>query len=210
MIQQTIDINTWKRREIFNYYSRLKNPFYSVTFTIDVTNLYRYVKKYHISFYYSMIYAVTHSINRTEQFRYGMEKGEVVLYDRRIPRFTDLRNGDDQFRIITLDVEGDMKQFAVKAREIADAQDCFINLESEKPDLIYITCVPWVEMTAFSGEGDPDADDMIPRIAWGKFITESDGHRKLNISVEANHRLIDGYHIGEFYTELETLIASLY
>ena len=210
MTAQTIDLETWKHREIFNYYSRLEHPFFMVTFSIDVTNLYRYVKKYQISFYYSMIYAIVHAINRTEQFRYGIEDGGVVLYNHRIVSFTDLRNGDDQFRIITLDVEGDMKSFAVRAKEISEAQECFINLESERKDRIFITCIPWVQLTSLASEGDFHRDDTVPRVSWGKFITEPDGHRKLNITMEVNHRLIDGYHIGEFHTEIQSLIASLY
>ncbi len=210
MIEQTIDIDSWKHREIFNYYSMLEHPFYRVTFTIDVTNLYRYVKKHQISFYYSMIYAIVKAVNRTEQFRYGIEDGGVVLYDHRIVSFTDLRSGEDQFRIITLDVEGDMKAFAWRAKEIAEAQDCFINLESQRRDRIFITCVPWVELTSLSSEGDFHKDDTVPRVSWGKFMTEADGHRKLNITLEVNHRLIDGYHIGQFHTALQSLIASLY
>ena len=211
MIVQTIDIKNWDRREIFDYFSSKENPFFSVTFPIDVTNLYRYVRKYHISFYYAMICVVTRSLNRTLQFRYGYEYGEIVLYDHRVPMFSDLRNGDDQFRIIIVDSEDtDTKEFAARAKEVAETQQAFYIPDTTRQDMIYITCVPWVELTSYSWHGDNNRDDMVPRIAWGKITTTEDGHRRLNISVQANHRLIDSYHIGELYTEMERYIVSLY
>ena len=35
------------------------------------------------------------------------------------------------------------------------------------------------------------------------------GKKELGLSVEVNHRFIDGYHIGKFAEELERLIAAL-
>ena len=54
-----IDMNTWPRREIYDFFSPIANPFYSVTFTLDVTNLYRYVKERELSFYYALVSSVT-------------------------------------------------------------------------------------------------------------------------------------------------------
>ena len=51
-------------------------------------------------------------------------------------------------------------------------------------------------------------DDAIPRINWGKYV-ECDGRWKLNISFTANHRFIDGYHIGLFFKRLQLLIDDL-
>lgn len=51
----------------------------------------------------------------------------------------------------------------------------------------------------------PDArDDSVPHIAWGKY-TEEGGRLTLGISIEVNHRLIDGLHIGRFFAELTRL-----
>lgn len=52
-----------------------------------------------------------------------------------------------------------------------------------------------MEITSLSSERIIDADDAIPRIAWGKYV-ERDGKLQLCVSVDVNHRLIDGYYIG--------------
>lgn len=68
-------------------------------------------------------------------------------------------------------------------------------------DLIYFTCLPWVELTALTNERNFDPDDTVPRIAWGKYRDE-DGVKRLQMSLELNHRFMDGIHIGKFYETL--------
>ena len=51
---EKVDRTHWERAELFEFFSAVSHPFYSVTFRVDVTNLYRYVKERHLSFYYAM------------------------------------------------------------------------------------------------------------------------------------------------------------
>ena len=41
---QKIDRSTWPRAEKFGFFSAVSQPFYSVTFRVDVTNLHAYTK----------------------------------------------------------------------------------------------------------------------------------------------------------------------
>ena len=58
-----IDMNTWPRAELFRFFSGVSQPFYSVTFRVDVTNLHAYTKARGISFYYALGYLVTDAVN---------------------------------------------------------------------------------------------------------------------------------------------------
>ena len=87
---EKVDRTHWERAELFEFFSAVSHPFYSVTFRVDVTNLYRYVKERHLSFYYAMGYLVTDAVNSVKNFRYAIRDGEVWLLDERIPSFTDL------------------------------------------------------------------------------------------------------------------------
>ena len=53
-----------------------------------------------------------------------------------------------------------------------------------------------------------DPDDAIPRINWGKYV-QRDGKWMVNVSVTPNHRFVDGYHVGLFFTHLQRLIDNL-
>ena len=63
---QKIDLSSWPRRDIFSFFSALDQPFYSVCFRVDVTQLHAYTKSRGLSFYYAMTYLVTHAPNRNQ------------------------------------------------------------------------------------------------------------------------------------------------
>lgn len=198
----------WSRKAVFDFFSSMSHPFYSVTFTVDVTNLYRFTKEQGVSFYYALIYLCTQAINRVDAFQYVLNDGALYRLNGRSPSFTDLKKGSEQFHIVTMPCTGDIEAFCRAAREKSDAQTEFICTSAESDALLYFSCLPWLELTALTNERDFDRDDAIPRIAWGRY-TEVGDRKKLNMSVEVNHRFIDGLHIGRFSETLAGLITAL-
>lgn len=206
--RQPIPWADWSRRDVFEFFSGMSDPFYSVTFTVDVTNLCRFTKETGLSFYYALVYLCTQAVNRVEAFQYVLNDGALFRLNGRSPSFTDLKKGAEQFHIVTMPCAGGIADFCRAARETSAAQTAFIRAEAESDALIYFSCLPWVELTALTNERDFDKDDAIPRIAWGRY-TETGGRKKLNMSVEVNHRFIDGLHIGRFSETLAGLIEAL-
>lgn len=203
-----IDLERWDRREIFDFFSPLSNPFYSVTFRLDVTELYRFCRERGLSFYYTMVFLVTRAVNGTEAFLYTIRGGEVFLLDRREPSFTDRREGEKYFHIVTMPCRGSVEEFCAAAAEKSRSLRGFIDCAAESDELIYLSSLPWLDLSSLTNERDLDPDDAIPRIAWGKY-TEENGRRTLGMSVEVNHRFVDGADIGAFAGRLEEMIASL-
>ena len=152
---EKIDLASWPRREAFEHFSRVSWPFYSVTFDVDVTQVSRYTKEKGVSFYYTMTWLVTRAVEQVEALMLDIRDGEVWRLDHRLPSFTDLKPGAEQFHIVTLPME-----------------------------------------------------DCVPRIAWGRW-TEQGGRKILGLSVEVNHRTVDGLHIGRFAQALEREIEAL-
>lgn len=208
---ERIRYDTWPRREAYEFFSRMSDPFYSVTFTQDVTGIYDMAKARGSSFYYSMIWACTTALNDVEAFRVGLRGGELVRFDKRLPSFTDLRPGAEQFHIVTMDRCGGLEEFCAEAAERSSKQRGFIDMSAETDELIYFSCLPWIDLTSLTNERDRSgkgaADDSIPRIAWGRLKLTEDGRRTIGISVEVNHRFIDGVHIGRFARSLEAVTA---
>lgn len=203
-----IDLTTWPRAELFRFFSAVSQPFYSVTFRVDVTNLHHYAKEHSISFYYALGYLVTDAVNAVENFRYVIRNGEIYLLDERIPSFTDLHPGSEQFHIVTLPKAGTMAEFCAAAQAKSAAQTTLLDQDDETDNLIYFSCTPWFDLTACTNERDFDRDDNIPRISWGKYVTEN-GRETLGMALEVNHRFVDGYHLGQFYQKLQTNIDAL-
>ena len=205
------DYSAWARREQFEFFSKVSDPFYSISFEVDVTALRGYTSRMGISFYYALTWLVTKAINRTDAFMYGLHDGRLVRYEKRDPSFTDLHKGSEAFHIVTMAADDDIIAFSREAKEKSEAQTCFLDTSSESDGLIYISCVPWLPMTGFVTERDFNADDSVPRLTWGKYQKRGDA-LILNMTLDANHRFIDGLHIGQFYKalcdEIEKLAAA--
>ena len=206
---KVIDKETWPRRGHYEFFAPMSNPFYSLTFPVDVTNLKSYTKRNKLSFYYSLVYLVTKAMDQVEAFRYKCRGEEIVLHDHLIPSFTDLKPGSELFHITTLEAGEDMAGFCRRAGEASRAQTAFITAGPWPGDqLIYFTCQPWFPITSLTNERDLNPEDSVPRVAWGKY-EEKDGRLVLSMSLELNHRLVDGVHVGQFYQRLNALMEAL-
>lgn len=204
-----IDIGTWDRRAQYEMFTGMAHPRYFVSFPLDVTRLYGYTKEEGLSFYFALIHSVTRSLNSVENFRYKIRGTEVYLVDRLHPGFTTLKQGAELFQVTTCRAAADMKEFCAKAKTKSEQQTSYMG-ENDIPadELIHISCLPWMEITAISNENDHDPNNSIPTVSWGKYV-EKDGKLTLNMTIEVNHRLVDGIHIGKFYQELQRYIDNL-
>lgn len=165
MNYRVIDYESWPRREKYEFFCAADQPFYNLGYRLDVTNAYSFAKKNGVSFYMVLTYLVTKAINSVEAFRCARLDGQLVLFDELMPSFTDLKPGSDSFHIVTMPAGDDILAFCREAKRRSLAQDCFIDPSMEGQNLIYISCVPWLDITAMSHERKFEPDDAIPRIA---------------------------------------------
>ena len=205
---ETIDLSTWERRELYEHFTKLRMPHYEVAAMIDVTPLVEYTRRQQISFYLGMIYLATQSVNHIKNFRYRIVEGKVVLYEQILPNFTHKKKDEDLFRYHTTNLTGSIDEFARTTAAAIDKQQTLFGGLEHTPNLVYYSCLPWLETTAITNPGMENPDDAITRINWGKY-TEREGRKMLNVMVTANHRFIDGYHIALFINDLQERINLL-
>ena len=203
-----IDLKSWPRREIYEFFSGVSQPFYFLSFETDVTALRRYTRREGLSFYYAMVWVLTRAVNSVPAFLLALRDGRLVRLDRRCPSFTDLKPDTECFHIVTLDIGDSLTDYCRMARAQSMAQSCFIDASKESDGLIYLSCLPWLELTCITNERDFDPDDSVPRISWGKY-RERDGRTLLNLSLEVNHRFIDGVHAGQLAQAIARELAAL-
>jgi len=89
-------------------------------------------------------------------------------------------------------------------------QNDYFNLKelAGRDDLIYITCIPWISFTHLSHTISLNKNDSVPRISWGKYFMENN-KVLLPFSVQVNHALVDGIHIGRYFLKLQNYIDNL-
>ncbi len=205
-----VELNGWKRKAHYEFFSGMDYPQYNVCANVDATALRRYVKSRGISFYHTVVYASTLAANAVEEFRYRRRQDGVVLHDRVHPSFTESIGGDELFSLVTVDVTGGLDEFLERVRERLAVQKDYFGAEylRGRDDLLYITCLPWVSFTHISHTMKLDRIDSVPRLSWGKYF--EDGTRTmLPYSVQVNHAFVDGIHIGRFFDALRENFEGL-
>jgi chloramphenicol O-acetyltransferase type A len=206
-----IDLANWKRRGHYDFFHRMDYPQYNICMNIDVTNFLRFTRENELSFYYAMIFASTTVLNQIENFKYRIRDDKVVLHDVIHPSFTDMdKNGDDDlFKMVTVDLTDDIATFVRSTKETSENQTAYFAPEKlvGRDDLTYITCLPWISFTHISHTISLNNNDSVPRLSWGKYFQQGE-KTLLPFSVQVNHALVDGLHVGEYIEQLQKYIDS--
>jgi len=207
-----IDLQTWKRKEHFEFFYRMDYPQYNICANIDITHFLKYVKDQNLSFYYAMIYAVTRTANLCENFRYRVrENKEIVLHEKLNPSFTDMNadQSDDLFKLVTVDMKDDLLEFVKSAKLASESQKVHFDIAPliGRDDFIYITSIPWISFTHLSHTLSLNRNDAVPRISWGKYF--KDGEKVLlPFSVQVYHPFVDGVHVGDYFAKLQDFLGN--
>ena len=176
---------------------------------IDISNFIKFTKQNGLSFYYSMVFATTSVINQIDDFKYRIRDDKVVIHDKIHPSFTDMNKDekDDLFKLVTIELSNDIYEFEKIAKEASENQGDYFGLDKliGRDDLVYITCIPWISFTHISHTISLNKNDSVPRISWGKYYKQED-KTLLPFSVQVNHALLDGFHIGKYIDRLQTFM----
>lgn len=203
-----IDMETWGRRDQYNYFSKMQYPYWALTCELDVTSARRFMTDCAIPSYVGMIYLVTKAANSVPELMLRIVDDVVYACDVVHPSFTVL-NSRGQLNFCTARYIGDPNAFIVRTREAMDqvknAQES--SLESTRQDVLYLSCLPWVHFTSVSHPMSFSPPDAIPRIVWGRFEPRDD-RTLLAVSLQVHHGLADGAHVSQFMQALSALCAT--
>jgi chloramphenicol O-acetyltransferase type A len=197
---RNIDIPSWPRREHFKVFSGFDHPHFNMCADVDLTKFYPFVKQHDISFTIAVVFILSRAANAIPEFRYRIRGKEVVEHDIVHPSTTILI-GDDLFSFCSFEYSPDFASFAAgAARQIAHAKEHpTLKDEPGKDDVLYMTAIPWVSFTSFMHPMHLNPTDSVPRFAWGKRFEEC-STIKMPLSVQGHHALMDGIHMGKFYS----------
>jgi len=196
---QTLDTTTWKRRDVFQFFRKFDDPFFNVSANVDVTRLFDFCKKNGLSFSLSSIYCSTRAIAHIEEFRLRLVGGEVRCYEVVHPSLTVLHD-DETFSFCYLEMQADLYRFVHLGRESVEEQLRTRHLEpgDDVHDKLHYSIMPWVSFTAVKHARRFGREESVPKIVFGKIFAEN-GQWKMPVSVEANHALMDGLHVGRYF-----------
>lgn len=203
-MKNKIDIDTWNRKEHFEFFSSMEEPFYGVTSAIDCTKAYQKAKELEIPFFTYYLHKTLVAVNAVENFRHRIIDKEAYVFDRIDVSSTVMRE-DKTFGFSLIEFDPDLQKFAQNVEiEIARIQTTsgLFTREFRDTNLIHFSALPWVDFTSLSHARGFSYPDSCPKISFGK-LTEVNGKKSMPISIHVHHGLVDGYHVGLFLEEFE-------
>jgi chloramphenicol O-acetyltransferase type A len=81
-MKQKLDIETWVRKEHFNFFKAFDEPFYGVCVNVDCTAAYKEAKERGVSYYLYTLHKALATAQVVEPFRLRIEGDEVFIYDK--------------------------------------------------------------------------------------------------------------------------------
>ncbi len=204
-----LDIEKWPRRATYNFFEDYEDPFFNFTANVDVTKLYEFCKKHDLMFSLAALYYSLVAANDIREFRIRLYKGRLVVFDR-IHATQTILNDDETFSFAYFEMAGAVFAFNRSGKEALKKYKDLrsFDVESERADLIYYSVIPWVSFTSFKHASRLDKKQTIPRIVFGKRFGDND-RRLMPVSVEVNHSIMDGLHVGKFFAGFQGLLDSL-
>ena len=209
-----IDLETYPRRDHFEHFLTMGNPFVTVTKQVDLSEWLPKVREAKKPFFLSFQYAAVHAANAVPEFRRRIRGGGIVEYDFCNPTYTvALPDGTYRYCLVHADQPFEAYLREGKEKQEAAVRSEHLTEEGEVESLLFISSTPWLNYESLTMPY-PDRSFSIPSIAWGKCERETklvlrEGEvcetEKITmpVTVMVHHALADGIHLGQFFDRLE-------
>ena len=180
---EIFDIENWNRKQHYNHFSKLKDPYFGVTITVDVTKAYHFSKEKKISFFGRYLHDCMKAINDIDELKLRInnsvvEKHEVINASATIMR----QDNTFGFSFINFDENLDvfLNNLENEKQRINSTTDLFPPVNGL--DCIHCSALPWL---SFSGHKEPVSGeiDSVPKLAFSKIVFNSD---KIEMNVAIN------------------------
>ena len=215
-MKQIIDIETWERKENFNFFRRFQNPQLSITSEVECGGAKKRAKEAHQSFFLHYLYAVLRAANEIPELRYRIApEGRVVLYDQ-IDILSPIKIKENgKFFTIRFPYHEDFETFYQEARKIIDSipenGDPYAAENGEVANgdygLILLSATPDLYFTSITGTQEKQSGNNYPLLNAGKAIIKK-GKLVMPIAMTIHHGFVDGHHLSLFYRKVEELLKS--
>lgn len=204
---KTIPFETWKRKDLYQFYSTFFCPLYSVSLEADATSARAFCREQNLSFFIFCLYVFLRGCNKVENFRLRERDRQIVdleVVDVITPIMTSPDN--DQFTMVHIPYQDSLLAFHQTAKDIiAKAKDSV--LPAAMPlNTACLNFEPWFSFTSLTGGISRQHQDMTLGY-WGKY-RERDGHLILPYALQCSHAFIDGIHVGQYVAVIEAAFAA--
>jgi chloramphenicol O-acetyltransferase type A len=206
-VRHSIDLLTWQRRRLFEFFRNFSEPFHGVCLRVDCTETYLYAKQHGLSVFLSFMHRSLLAAHGVESFRTRIADGSVWLYDQ-IDSGSAVGRLNGTIGFGHYPYTANLHDFVIQASAEVERVRGRDDLDRpQSPNLIRYSTLPWLDFTSISHARNFGADDSAPQITFGK-MSEAGGRRSMPVSIHVHHGLVDGLHVAQFVDSFQKLLAS--
>ena len=208
-MKKYLDIDSWNRKELYEHFRTLADPTFAVVVDVDVTIAYNLVEKTDTSFFVKYLHACMKAINAIENFKYRIEDGKIAIYDV-INASATIAREDTTYGFSFINFSEDFTVFNENFRKEKERIQNSTNLFPKIYSLgcIHCSALPWISFTSHKEPNSGNKDHSVPQLAFGGLKEEKD-KILMPVSVNVNHALVDGYHVGQFFKKFQLELDKL-
>jgi len=202
---EIINIESWNRKEHFEFFSRMASPYFGITTEVDCTIAYDNAKENGNSFFAHYLHKSMIAVNSVEELRLRIVDNKVALFEK-INAGATVGRADVTFGFIFVNFSDDFETFNKELQNeiqtVLNSTGLRLNDDDIKKDLIRHSTIPWTSFTGLLHPTNFDRTESVPKITFGKFSIR-EGKKYLPVSIEAHHGLVDGFHLAKYLSEFQ-------
>ncbi len=203
-----LDLNSWPRREHFEFFRKFDEPFFGTVVDIDCTKAYTISKERHYSFFLYYLHRTLMAVNAVDPFRYRIANDAVLIHDV-IHGSATISREDGSFGFSLIEYHPDFDVFSKAAlleiERVKNTPGLFTR-SFDEDNLIHFSALPWIKFTALSHARSFSFPDSCPKISVGRMTTDAAGQKTIPTSIHVHHGLMDGLHLGQFIDYFQELM----
>jgi chloramphenicol O-acetyltransferase type A len=205
-MNKELNIENWARKEHFNFFNSFEEPFFGITAAIDCSVAYQKCKERNHSFFLYYLHKSLVAAIGIEPFRYRISENKVFIYEE-IHASATINRPDGTFGFSFMKYAADFNDFSALAKEeIARVQQSKgLMPEVKAENVIHYSSMPWINFTSISHARSFSIPDSCPKITFGQMTTIGN-KRSMPVDVHANHALMDGLHVSQFFDAFQKLM----
>lgn len=193
-----IDVNSWARKNHFNFYKDFPDPNFNICFSMDITQAHQFAKSNQVSPFLVLMYLSSKACNNVDAFKIRLdEENNPYLVDVVEPSATVAKE-DGIFNFCNMKHDEDLSRFIDINSKLVDEsleEEPLVAIDNKDSQIFY-SITPWLSFTGYKhakGEGVLDT----PRIVFGKFDI-TDKRVTIPVSIELHHAIADAIDIARY------------
>ncbi len=216
-MKHLIDINSWERRDNFNFFKSFLNSWYSVSTEIDCTEAYVSAKATGRSFFLYYLYAVNRAANEVKELRYRIDKQGCVVFHDSVDIISPIIVPGKTFYTVRIPYNEDFSLFYKEGnRLISNIPKDGDPYEAEKTlmhqgdyDVVHLSAVPKMFFTSVTYTLAESGNACnYPLMTVGKAVNR-EGRLSFPFSIYVNHAFVDGAHLALFFEKIENCLKEI-